>query len=120
MITSVHTLCTLGARKSHPAFEPNPHALLHMPEPIAAQMLAAIPARHDDNLAHAALALQHPQDHHARPALAVVVLQRRPAGQNNPPRIMRGFGEFLVLTQQLNEIRGIFGGATGPAGYRVF
>ncbi len=91
-----------------------------MAKPISAQMLAAIPPRHDDNLAHTPFALQHPQDHHPRPALAVIGLERRAVRQNNPPRIMRGLGEFLVLTQQLNEIRGLFGGATGPAGYRVF
>ena len=61
--------------KSYGAFRnPNPHAFLHMTEPVAAQMLAAIPARDHHNLADNRVAFQHPQDHHARAAFPVIGL----------------------------------------------
>jgi len=45
-----------------------------MPEPISAKVLAAVPPRYHDDVAVQFFALEHPQDHHARAAFAVVVL----------------------------------------------
>ena len=91
-----------------------------MPEPVAAQMLAAVPPRHDNDLARDPLAFQHPQDHHPRPAFAVVSLERRAVWQDHAPSIMGRLCKFLDFTQTLNEISRVVGGATGPARDRVF
>ncbi len=59
--------------------EVKPHRLLNMPEPVTTQVLAAIPACHDDQMLAEFCPLQHPQDDHARPAFTVVVLERASA-----------------------------------------
>ena len=57
--------------------EVDPHRILHMPEAITAEMLAAEPPGHHDDVVAQPFALQDPQDHDARACLALIVLEWR-------------------------------------------
>ena len=79
-----------------------------MAEAVATEVFAAKPACDADHMAGSPLALEHPQDHHPRARLAVIILQR-PLGQKNGPAVVRGLGEFLVATEGFEEILHILG-----------
>ena len=46
--------------------------------------------------------LQHPQDHHACAAFAVIVFEGA-VGQQNRPSIMRGLREFFAAAQRFDK-----------------
>lgn len=50
------------------------HAGLDMPEPVATQMLAPVPACHDQQMIAKPLTFEHPQNDHPCPAFSVVAL----------------------------------------------
>jgi len=60
-----------------------PHREL-TPEAVAAQMLAAKPSRNHDDMVAQSFSLQHPQDHHARTCLTIIVLQWGIGNQQSP------------------------------------
>ena len=68
------------------------HRADHVAEAVAAQMLAAIPARDDDQMAVKPLAFQHPQDDRACTRLAVVGLDPL-AAQPSRPTVVGGLGK---------------------------
>src|SRR6056297_1953024 len=91
-----------------------------MPEPVPAQMLAAVPAGDDDDMIVQAGALQHAQDDHARPGLSIVGFQARPDRWQHGPGVMGGAGEFLVPLERLEKGIGPFAAVNRAAGDRVF
>ena len=81
-------------------------AVLDMAEPIPAQMLAAIPPRHHDDMALHPLALEHAQDDRSRSGFAIIGLDLGPVGRDHRPSVMGRLGEFLIAFQGLDEILG--------------
>ena len=73
-----------------------------MTEPIAAQMLAAIPAGDDDDMVRHAFAFQHPQDDHTGAGFSVIVLVLAGFG-DEAPGVVGGLGEFLLAAQFLDK-----------------
>ncbi len=69
-VAGLTTACALPRKLSQPSI----HAGLNVAKAVAAQMLAAIPARDDDDLAGKFRPLKHSHDHQASPRLAVVTL----------------------------------------------
>ena len=83
------------------------HAGLNMAKPVAAEVFAAIPTGHHDEVVLEALAFEHPKDHHSCTGFAIVVFDRG-AVQNNRPRVMGSFGKFLVLFECLEGALHVF------------
>ena len=106
------------SRESLSLSQPHPDRVLHVPEAVAPQMLAAVPARDDNNGVVQALTLQHPTDHKARAAFAIVILDR-PALQQKPPSIMRSARELLVPAQRFDKGFRLFWRCRRPARNRI-
>ena len=54
--------------------EVDPHRLLHMPEAVAAQLLAAKPPRDHDDMVPEPFPFQHAKDDHASAGFAIIIL----------------------------------------------
>lgn len=80
----------------------DPHRFLHMSKPIPAQMFAAIPTGHHDDLILNVEPLKHPQDDHTRTGLTIVVLQRPGIGSQRPA-VMRRLGKFLFSFKRFDK-----------------
>jgi len=65
-------------------------------EPVAAQMFAAIPPRHNNQMVEQLFAFQHPDNDHPRAGFAVVALERATLRQQDRPCIMSGLGIGFV------------------------
>ena len=90
-----------------------------MTEPIAAQMLAAVPAGDDDDVVLDAFSFQHSQDDHARAGFAVIVLVLTVI-RDETPGVVGGLREFLFAAQFLDKGFGLRLGRAGTARDGVF
>lgn len=79
-----------------------PYTVLHMAEPIPAQMLAAIPTRDDHNVVLQAFSFEHAQDHHSCTTFPIVVLDWSII-EDRGPGIVRCAREFLVAAKKLER-----------------
>src|SRR6056297_477424 len=79
------------------------HAVLNMAKAVAAQMLAAVPARDDDHVIGQTFAFEHLQDDLPGPAFAVIVLERGAIGKHDTPGVVRGLGVFLAAFEGLQK-----------------
>ncbi len=77
-----------------------------MAKPVAAQMFAAIPTRHHDDVVAQIFAFQHSQYHHASAAFTIIVLERGNVCQAGPG-VMRRLGELLATFQLFEKGFGI-------------
>ncbi len=91
-----------------------------MPEPIAAQMRAAVPAGDDDYCVLNPLAGHHLQDDHACTALAVVVLDLGAVRQAGGPCVVGGLGKFLGLLETFEKILDVGVAANTTSAHRIF
>ena len=73
-----------------------------MPEPVATQVFAAVPARDNDQMAVQLRPFEHAQNHHAGSAFSIIVLQWSFEGQQ-APGVMRGLGKALFPFQFLDQ-----------------
>lgn len=90
-----------------------------MAKTVAAQMLATIPARHDNNVILEAIALKHPEDDLARTGFAIIILDL-PFSADQAPCVVGGLGKFLGFLQFGNKGFRLFGRAANAAGDRIF
>ena len=97
----------------------NPHGLLHMPEAVAAQVLAAEPPRHHDDVVPETLPFEHAKDDHAGSSLAIIILDHLIAA-DEPPGIVRGLCNFLVALQFGQEDPHFVGRTAWPARDGIF
>ena len=85
-----------------------------MTEPVAAEVLAAIPAGDDDDVVRHALPLQHPQDDHAGAGLSVIVLVLAMSSEIKPQVLWVALANFFLRQSSLMKAFASASDAQGP------
>lgn len=78
----------------------------HVPESIAAKVLAPVPARDHNNMVFQPLPLQHLDNHHARPGFSVIIFDRITLLKEGPG-VVGCLGELLLSAQLLDKGSGL-------------
>jgi len=84
-----------GSARNH-VVQIGTHAGLYVAKPVAAQMFAAIPPCHNNQMVEQPFAFQHSDDDHPRAGFAIVALERAAVRQQDRPCVMGGLGIGFV------------------------
>jgi len=89
-----------------------------MPEAVTAQLLATEPPRDHYDVVPESFPFEHAKDDQAGAGLAIIVLDHLIAA-DEPPRVVRGLGEFLVALEFGDEPAGLVGGVARSSRHSV-